>query len=77
MRNFDVGIPAVSRPTAGLRIFTAESENLFYDCVWTAFLSACIHAQKDDTEGSGVWAAAETQPEFVFKDIEGTLVCVV
>ena len=33
-------------------------------------------AVKASTEGTRLHAAASTQPEFGFKDIEGTLVCV-
>jgi acetolactate decarboxylase len=54
-----------------------ESENLFYALrVDGVFERMHTRAVKAATEGTRLLAAAETQPEFRFKDIEGTLVCV-
>ncbi len=54
-----------------------ESENLFYalrvDGVFERMHTRAVRAA---AEGTRLLAAAETQPEFHFKDIEGTLVCV-
>jgi acetolactate decarboxylase len=53
-----------------------ESENLFYALrVDGVFERMHTRAVKAATEGTRLLAAAETQPEFHFKDIEGTLVC--
>src|SRR6266404_13326 len=53
-----------------------ESENLFYalrvDGVFERVHTRAVKATSEDTR---LLAAAETQPEFHFKDIEGTLVC--
>ncbi len=54
-----------------------ESENLFYALrVDGVFERMHTRAVKATSEGTRLLAAAETQPEFRFKDIEGTLVCV-
>jgi len=54
-----------------------ESENLFYAlCVDGVFERMRTRAVKAASEGTRLLAAAEAQPEFRFKDIEGTLVCV-
>src|SRR6266404_6628424 len=54
-----------------------ESENLFYALrVDGVFERMHTRAVKAATEGTRLVAAAETQPEFRFKDIEGTLACV-
>jgi acetolactate decarboxylase len=53
-----------------------ESENLFYALrVDGVFERMHTRAVKAASEGTRLLAAAETQPEFRFKDIEGTLVC--
>src|SRR6266853_5623792 len=54
-----------------------ESENLFYALrVDGVFERMHTRAVKAASEGTRLLAAAKTQPEFRFKDIEGTLVCV-
>jgi acetolactate decarboxylase len=54
-----------------------ESENLFYALrVDGVFERMHTRAVKAASKGTKLLAAAETQPEFHFKDIEGTLVCV-
>ncbi len=54
-----------------------ESENLFYALrVDGVFERMHTRAVKAASEGTRLLAAAETQPEFRFKNIEGTLVCV-
>ncbi len=53
-----------------------ESENLFYALrVDGVFDRMHTRAVKAASEGTRLLAAAETQPEFRFEDIEGTLVC--
>src|SRR6266481_2914719 len=54
-----------------------ESDNLFYALrVDGVFERMHTRAVKAATEGTRLLAAAETQPEFRFDDIEGTLACV-
>jgi acetolactate decarboxylase len=54
-----------------------ESENLFYALrVDGVFDHMHTRAVKAASAGTRLLAAAETQPEFHFKDVEGTLVCV-
>lgn len=54
-----------------------ESDNLFYALrVDGVFDAMHTRAMKATSEGKGLAAAAQTQPEFHFKDIEGTLVCI-
>jgi acetolactate decarboxylase len=54
-----------------------ESDNLFYALrVDGVFERMHTRAVKAASEGTRLLAASETQPEFRFKDIEGTLVCV-
>jgi acetolactate decarboxylase len=54
-----------------------ESDNLFYALrVEGSFERMHTRAVKATAAGTGLAAAAETQPEFHFKDIEGTLVCI-
>ena len=54
-----------------------ESENLFYALrVDGVFERVHTRAVKAASEGTRLLAAAETQPEFRFQDIEGTLVCI-
>jgi acetolactate decarboxylase len=53
-----------------------ESENLFYALRVDGFFERIYtRAVKATSEGTRLLAAAKTQPEFRFKDIEGTLVC--
>lgn len=54
-----------------------ESDNLFYALrVDGVFERMHTRAVKTAREGAKLLAAAEAQPEFHFKDIEGTLVCI-
>jgi acetolactate decarboxylase len=54
-----------------------ESDNLFYALrVKGVFERMHTRAVKAAREGTGLLAAAETQPEFHFENIEGTLVCI-
>ncbi len=54
-----------------------ESDNLFYALrVDGVFERMHTRAVKATGEGTTLVAAARTQPEFHFKDIEGTLVCI-
>lgn len=54
-----------------------ESENLFYALrVEGLFDHIHTRAVRSPGEGKGLAAAAQTQPEFRFTNIEGTLVCI-
>jgi acetolactate decarboxylase len=54
-----------------------ESDNLFYALrVDGVFGRMHTRAVKAASEGTKLLAAAETQPEFHFNDVEGTLVCI-
>jgi acetolactate decarboxylase len=54
-----------------------ESDNLFYALrVDGVFERMHTRAVKATTEGERLAAAAQTQPEFHFEDVEGTLVCI-
>jgi acetolactate decarboxylase len=53
-----------------------ESDNLFYALRADGFFARMhTRAVKPAGAGTGLAAAAKTQPEFHFTDIEGTLVC--
>jgi acetolactate decarboxylase len=54
-----------------------ESDNLFYALrVDGVFERMHTRAMKGTSEGTGLAAAAQTEPEFDFEDIGGTLVCI-
>jgi acetolactate decarboxylase len=75
--NFDV------RSIVSLKIleracnFHRESDNLFYALLVDGFFDH-IHtrAMRATREGTGLAAAAQTEPEFHFEKVEGTLVCI-
>ena len=72
-------VPAVSSLKELARICDGrrESDNLFYALrVDGTFERMHTRAVKATSEGTGLVAAAERQPEFNFRDIEGTLVCI-
>jgi acetolactate decarboxylase len=75
--NFDVG--AVGSLTGLERAcnFHRESDNLFYALrVDGVFERMHTRAMRATREGTGLLAAAGTQPEFHFENIEGSLVCI-